>query len=83
MKTEEATIYQTVDPRDGEYIVTLPDADVREAAMCTVTTYRQPEKWKPGDPVPAVTLTELHTGRKISTSDNFGKPLFLIFGSYT
>jgi hypothetical protein len=83
MKNEEATLYQTVDPRDGEYIATLPDAAQREAAMCTVTTYRQPEKWRVGDPAPNVTLTEMVTGRQVALKEFQGKPLFLIFGSYT
>ena len=76
-------IYKTVHPGDGEYIATLQDPVLREAAFCTVTTYRQPEKLKVGDPVPIVELTDITTVAKISTADSFDKPLFLIFGSYT
>ncbi len=81
--SETPLVYETVHPGDGEYIATLEDPLLREAAFCTVTTYRQPEKLKVGDPVPAVELTEMTTGAKISTAVQFGKPLFLIFGSYT
>ncbi len=80
---EPLPAYQTLHPGDGEYIATLQDPALREAAFCTVTTYRQPEKLKVGDAVPDVELTAMHTGAKLSTADSFGKPLFLIFGSYT
>ncbi|HEV2472933.1 MAG TPA: hypothetical protein VGS41_09730, partial [Chthonomonadales bacterium] len=70
------------DPGDAKYIDAVPDPALRETIRCAVTAYRRPDRLNPGDPAPNLTLTELGSMQPKSLSAN-GRPLFLIFGSYT
>lgn len=72
-----------LDERDRMYIEAMPNDAEREAALCTVTTYRRPDRLKTGDPLPALELTFLKDGAKINLSAGRDRPLALLFGSYT
>lgn len=72
-----------LDERDRAYIEAMPNDDEREAALCTVTTYRRPDRLKSGDPLPALELTYLKDGAKTNLGAERDRPLVLLFGSYT
>jgi hypothetical protein len=72
-----------LDERDRGYIEAMEDAVEREAASCAVTTYRRPDRLKHGDPIPTLALARLENGGKTNLSTLRGRPLILLFGSYT
>ncbi|MCH8273735.1 MAG: hypothetical protein IH851_03010 [Armatimonadetes bacterium] len=54
------------------------------APLAAQRPQRTPDNLKEGDKAPDFSLTILHTEKKFTLSDNFGKrPTLLIFGSYT
>lgn len=84
MSEEDAKkIPALLDERDRAYIEAMPNGDEREAALCTVTTYRRPDRLKPGDPLPELELTALKDGGTIKLASERDRPLVLLFGSYT
>ena len=75
---------QFVCRRDLEEVNAQTDPVQREAMVCSITTYRTPNKLDVGDPIPHLELTSLET-RQVQNLEVLiqNQPLVLIFGSYT
>jgi hypothetical protein len=72
-----------VDPRDREYAESLP-AEERETVVATVTRFRRPDSLLVGDGLPALDLLALDDTRPVALSSLVdGRPLVLVFGSFT
>ncbi len=70
-------------PRDLEYIETLA-ADERESAVATITRFRRPDRLRVGDALPHLDLLRLEDGRPVQLESLVdGRPLLLVFGSFT
>ena len=72
-----------LDPRDAEYAATLP-ADERATVLETVTRFRRPDRLGVGDELPTLELLRLDFGARVELRSLVtGKPLVLVFGSFT
>jgi hypothetical protein len=72
-----------LDPRDAEYAATLP-ADERDTVLDTVTRFRRPERLRVGDELPELELLRLDDGSAVELASLVaGRPLVLVFGSFT
>jgi len=72
-----------LDPRDAEYAETLPAED-RDTVLATVTRFRRPDRLHVGDALPKLELLRLEDDRTAELRSLVtGKPLVLIFGSFT
>lgn len=72
-----------LDPRDREYAEGL-DADERESVVATVTRFRRPDSLRAGDAVPELELLTLDDARPVALGSLVdGRPLVLVFGSFT
>ena len=81
MSYDEAGGY--LDPRDREYVATL-DGIEREIVVSTVSTYRREDRLRVGDPLPAGELLRLEDGLPVTLESLVaGRPLALVFGSFT
>ena len=70
-------------PRDLEYAETLGE-DERETVVETVSRFRRPERLRVSDPVPPVELLRLEDGAPGALRELAGgRPLVLVFGSFT
>jgi hypothetical protein len=75
---------QFVHKKDLEGIYAQTDPVEREAMICSITTYRSPNKLNAGDAIPHIELTSLETKQKIDLRTLAEeRPLVLFFGSYT
>jgi aminoglycoside phosphotransferase (APT) family kinase protein len=75
---------QFVHKKDLEGIYAQTDPNEREAMLCSITTYRSPNKLNVGDTIPHTTLTSLETKQKVDLRTLAEeRPLVLFFGSYT
>jgi len=75
---------QFVHKKDLEGIYAQTDPDEREAMLCSIITYRSPNKLNVGDTIPHTTLTSLETKQKVDLRTLAEeRPLVLFFGSYT
>jgi hypothetical protein len=75
---------QFVHKKDLEGIYAQTDPVEREAMICSITTYRSPNKLNTGDTIPHIELTSLETKQKIDLRTLAEeRPLVLFFGSYT
>lgn len=72
-----------LDPKDAAYIETVSDPDLRNTMLCTVTTYRRPDRLSVGDPAPDVPFLRLADGAPFHLEFPASKPVVLFFGSYT
>jgi len=73
-----------VNAHDRAYIERVGDAQLRDTITNSLTQYRRADQLEVGDPLPSLTLTQLADGANVSLDElNAGKPLVLIFGSYT
>lgn len=78
------TLDELVDPHDREYAVAVDDAGRQAAIVASMLRHRVSERLTTGDPVPAVTLTRLDPPGEISLDElASGRPVVLVFGSYT
>ncbi|MBI5876640.1 MAG: hypothetical protein HZB53_03240 [Chloroflexi bacterium] len=69
---------------DREYLDRLTDEHKRAVVADSLTRYRRADRLAAGDPVPALPLTRLTGGGEVSLPDLVrGRPLVLLFGSYT
>ena len=76
-----AEIY--IDPRDREYTESLT-GDERETVVSTVTRFRRPDRLWVGDPLPDLEVLGLEDGRPVRLGSLVaGRPLVLVFGSFT
>jgi hypothetical protein len=72
-----------IDPRDAEYAETLP-AEERDIVIATVARFRRPDRLRVGDRLPELQLLRLEDGGTIEVGSLVvGKPLVLVFGSFT
>jgi hypothetical protein len=72
-----------VDPRDREYAESLP-AGERETVVATVTRFRRPDRLRVEDALPELDLLALDDARPVALSSLVdGRPLVLVFGSFT
>ena len=72
-----------LDPRDREYAESL-SGDQRETVVSTVARFRRPERLGVGDPLPVGQLLRLEDARPVSLASLVdGRPLVLVFGSFT
>ena len=72
-----------LDPRDAEYAETLP-AEERDTVLGTVTRFRRPDRLRVGDALPELELLRLEDASTVELGSLVaGKPLVLVFGSFT
>jgi hypothetical protein len=72
-----------LDPRDREYAESLP-AEEREAVIATVTRFRRSDSLRVGDGVPDLHVLALDDARPVALGSLVdGRPLVLVFGSFT
>jgi hypothetical protein len=82
MSTRDSSLAR-LDPRDREYAETLPAAE-REAVVATVTRFRRPDNLQVGDGLPELELLRLEDARPAALRSLVdGRPLVLVFGSFT
>ena len=79
--SQDAATY--LDSRDREYAESLP-AEERETIVATVTRFRRPDSLRVGDALPELGLRALDDERPVALSSLVdGRPLVLVFGSFT
>ena len=72
-----------LDPRDLEHAETLV-GDEREAVVATVTRFRRPDRLNASDPLPDLDLLTLEDRTPVRLAALVaGRPLALVFGSFT
>ena len=72
-----------LDPRDRAHADSLP-ADERDVVVATVERFRRPERLAAGDPLPPLELLRLDDGSPVPLGSLLdGRPLVLVFGSFT
>ncbi len=72
-----------LDPRDAEYAESLR-ADERETVVATVSRFRRPDRLRVGDALPDLELLRLEDGTETPLASLAGgRPLVLVFGSFT
>ena len=72
-----------LDPRDREYAEAL-SGDERETVVATVTRFRRPDQLHVGDPLPTLELLRLEDAAPVPLASLVdGRPLVLVFGSFT
>ena len=70
-------------PQDLEYVDTLA-GDEREAAVSTITRFRRPDRLRVGDALPHLELLHCEDARPVQLESLVGgRPLLLVFGSFT
>lgn len=75
---------QFVHKPDLEGVYAETDPVQREAMICSITTYRSPNKLNVGDVIPPLEITSLASKQKVDLWDLAQeRPLVLFFGSYT
>lgn len=73
-----------VDPADRRFVATLPPGAERDAVITSLIRYRAPEALAAGDPLPSVTVRRADDLASIEISQlAHGRPLLLVFGSFT
>jgi hypothetical protein len=83
MKEQQGEPERYLDPADAAYIATVEDADLRKTMLCTVTTYRRPDRLSVGNSIPDIPFVRLDTGQEIRLPIPPLRPIVLFFGSYT
>ena len=72
-----------LDPRDRAYADTLAGPE-RETVVNTVARFRRPDRLRVSDPLPQLELLRLDDGAPVALgSFAGGRPLVLVFGSFT
>ena len=72
-----------LDPRDREHAESLPP-DERDVVVATVERFRRPESLRVDDPLPRLALLRLDDGSQVQLESFVdGRPLVLVFGSFT
>ncbi len=73
-----------VDDEDRRYVESLAPGAERAAVVASVLRHRAPEALGIGDPLPAVTLRRAADLEEIALATLLkGRPLLLVFGSFT
>jgi hypothetical protein len=72
------------DPADRDYVESLPPGAERDAVVASLTRYRAPEALQTGDPLPPVAVRSADGLAPVAMTDLVrGRPLLLVFGSFT
>ena len=72
------------DPADRSYIESLAPGAERDAVIASVTRYRTPEALVQGDLLPTLTVRSAADLEPVAVADlHDGRPLLLVFGSFT
>ena len=75
---------EVADPADRGYVETMPPGPERDVVIASLAAYRAPEALHTGDPLPAVTVRQAADLEPVSLGElHQGRPLLLVFGSYT
>jgi hypothetical protein len=83
MKTSDGPRLDRLDPRDRAYAEEL-DGDEREVVVATVARYRRPDRLVVGDALPDLAAARLGDGSRLELRELArGRPLLLVFGSFT
>ena len=73
-----------VDPADRRYVETLAPGPERETVIASLARYRVPEVVQAGDVLPDVTVRRAEKLERIGLGQLArGRPLLLVFGSFT
>ena len=73
-----------MDPADRGYVGGMPAGDERDAVIASLAAYRAPEALQAGDPLPTVTVRRAAELEPVSVPElHRGRPLLLVFGSFT
>ena len=71
-------------PEDEHYVESLAPGPERDAVVASLTRYRRPEALRAGDPVPDVPIRRAEDLARVAVADLCqGRPLLLVFGSFT
>jgi hypothetical protein len=70
-------------PRDREYIERIEDPAERETIVSTILRYQRPDRLDVGDTVPPLELLRLDGEPQRLDELIGGRPLVLVFGSFT
>ena len=80
----EESIASLVDAADRRYVERMAPGAERDAVIASLAAYRRPEALQAGDPLPTVTLRRAVNLEPVSVHDlHQGRPLLLVFGSFT
>jgi hypothetical protein len=72
-----------LDPRDREYAESL-SGEERDIVVATVSRFRRPDTLRAGDPLPDLELLRLDDAERVPLRSLLdGRPLVLVFGSFT
>jgi hypothetical protein len=72
-----------LDPRDREYAESLP-GDERDTVVATVSRFRRPDRLRVGDALPQLELLRFEDRQPVPLGSLVdGRPLVLVFGSFT
>lgn len=73
-----------VSSEDRAYVETVADEAQRNTIVASLLRHRVAETLHAGDPLPDVTLTALDPERPVRLRERVrGRPVVLVFGSYT
>ena len=73
-----------VDPTDRGYVETLDPGPERDTVIASLARYRTPDALEPGDPLPSVTPRRADDLEPVELAGLVrGRPLLLVFGSFT
>jgi hypothetical protein len=82
--TSTGPIAGLVDPADRRYVESLPPGLERETVVASLARYRAPNTLRAGDALPDVTVRHAEGLEPVAISDLVeGRPLLLVFGSFT
>jgi hypothetical protein len=70
-------------PREREFVEGIEDESERETIASTILRYRQPDRLHEGDEMPPLELLRLDGTAQPLEELVGGRPLVLIFGSFT
>ena len=81
---DDAVLDAIIDAADRSYVESLAPGPERDTVIASLTRYRKPEALAPGDPLPAATVRRAGDLEPIELADlGQGRPLLLVFGSFT
>jgi hypothetical protein len=72
-----------LNPRDREYVELIEDAAERETIVSTILRYQRPDRLREWDEVPPLNLLRIDGSTQPLDELIGGRPLVLVFGSFT
>jgi hypothetical protein len=80
----DRSLASLVDEGDRAYVATLAPGPERETVIASLLRHRSPESLRVGDPLPEVTVRRADDLEPIRLAKLVqGRPLLLVFGSFT